>query len=251
MRVFAGPNGSGKSTIINSIKNAKTEDGLPIDFGIYINADEIAQDLSKKGCDFNSFQLNFDYKQFIQITEQSGLLDYAFSKADFLDSFSMEANCLKCKNQNKKEYLAQIIANYLREALLLERKKFSFETVFSHEGKVEFMKKAKDSGYKVYLYFVSTESPEINVYRIKSVRVKQHGHDVPEHKIRERYVRSMNLLYKASQQAYQSFYFDNSADGAEFELFAHFKLDKEGDKIWKIPSLKVVPKWFRAYYRVN
>ena len=41
LRVFAGPNGSGKSTVVRSIREAKV-DGKPIDFGIYINADDIA-----------------------------------------------------------------------------------------------------------------------------------------------------------------------------------------------------------------
>lgn len=38
------------------------------------------------------------------------------------------------------------------------------------------MRRASAEGYKVYLYFVSTESPEINKYRVK-LRVKEKGHD--------------------------------------------------------------------------
>ena len=43
-RIFAGPNGSGKTTIINQIRQT-TVHGHAIDFGVYINADEIAIDL--------------------------------------------------------------------------------------------------------------------------------------------------------------------------------------------------------------
>ena len=44
MRVFAGPNGSGKSTIINAVRNVKVGNQL-VDFGIYVNADDIAAEL--------------------------------------------------------------------------------------------------------------------------------------------------------------------------------------------------------------
>jgi predicted ABC-type ATPase len=42
--VFAGHNGSGKSTIIQAVKDYKIKD-IPIDFGIHIDADDIAVQL--------------------------------------------------------------------------------------------------------------------------------------------------------------------------------------------------------------
>lgn len=74
-------------------------------------------------------------------------------------------------NDSAIEWITQILADYLRKKLLSLGKKFSFETVFSHNVKVDIIKKAKEEGYKVYHYFVSTEHPEINVYRVKKVRV--------------------------------------------------------------------------------
>jgi predicted ABC-type ATPase len=47
LRIFAGPNGSGKSSIINSIRNYTKDNGTPLDFGIYLNADDIAKELTK------------------------------------------------------------------------------------------------------------------------------------------------------------------------------------------------------------
>lgn len=107
------------------------------------------------------------------------------------------------------------------------------------------MRQAADAGYKVYLYFVCTESPEINKYRVKEVRLKEGGHDVPEDKIESRYYRSLNLLYKAAQIAYQCYFFDNS--GEEFRAFAHFKKAK-GKKQWDPIDKVQVPQWFLKYY---
>ena len=67
------------------------------------------------------------------------------------------------------------------------------------------MREATAQGYKVYLYFVSTESPEINVARVAS-RKAQGGHDVPEALVKSRYYRSLNFLFDACQVAYQVFF---------------------------------------------
>ena len=106
------------------------------------------------------------------------------------------------------------------------------------------MREARAAGYKVYLYFVSTESPEINKFRVKT-RVQQKGHNVPADLIESRYYRSMDFLYEACQLAYQVFFFDNSKEKTESNLFAHFKVQKEG-KEWEINER--VPAWFRKYY---
>ena len=128
----------------------------------------------------------------------------------------------------------------------MKKKKFSFETVFSHRSKLDIMQVAVAEGYKVYLYFVSTESPDINIFRVET-RKQLGGHDVPSDKIVSRYYRSLDLLYEACQLAYQVFFFDNSEDGQESIMFAHFK--KENDvKKWDPIDIKKVPTWFRRYY---
>ncbi len=140
--------------------------------------------------------------------------------------------------------MAQILADFLRKKLLAEKKKFSFETVFSHSGKLAIMEQAKSAGYKVYLYFVSTESPEINIDRV-SYRKEDGGHDVPVDKIRSRYYRSLDLLHEAAQIAYQAYFFDNS--GRQPDLIAHFKNEKSG-KRWDPIDPDKIPSWFRQYY---
>ena len=107
------------------------------------------------------------------------------------------------------------------------------------------MKNAAANGYKVYLYFVSTESPEINIYRV-SLRTEKGGHDVPPETIRRRYYRSLDLMFDAAQIAYQAYFFDNS--GEEPRLFAHFKKAKSGKKEWDKINKADVPEWFKQYY---
>jgi predicted ABC-type ATPase len=255
LRVFAGPNGSGKSSIIKKILDTEVQKGVKLDFGFYVNADDIAKELLKKSCSLIKYQINFTEEGFHKIVNESGLINDEFPKERFEECIVIEKGKLSIKkdiaekiDDKPYERIAQIIADYLRKKLLSEEKKFSFETVFSHKGKVEIIKKAKEAGYKVYLYFVSTEHPEINVYRVKVVRVGENGHDVDESKIRSRYYRSMDLLFEAAQHCYQTYFFDNSVDGSEQSMFAHFKLNSEGEKVWDKLDEKSYPEWFKKYY---
>lgn len=57
-------------------------------------------------------------------------------------------------------------ATKLRYKCLHEKSDFVFETVFSSEEKLEFVKKAKEAGFFIRLFFVCTSDPAINVNRI-------------------------------------------------------------------------------------
>ncbi len=255
LRVFAGPNGSGKSSIIQSILEMHLEDGRKLDFGTYINADEIAVTLKYESLTFTNFGLSLNEFDFLDAAEKSGLVHADFTidrlkKCLIWKENSVKINHQKAReiNDNPYERIAQLFSHVLREKLLELGVKISFETVFSHVGKIDFIKRAQSQGYKVYLYFVSTESPEINVYRVKKVRVAKNGHDVPEKKIIERYQRSMDQLYEAAQYCYQCYFFDNSKENARHNLFAHFKLDTDKTKKWQISDFDSIPNWFRNYY---
>lgn len=253
LRIFAGPNGSGKSTVINSVRQYKTSSGK-LDFGIYINADDIVVQLKNNTFTFSKFEIKANETDFINTALQSGLIDKKFSKNVFLSCFKFseqklilhQVNVTTKTGKGIVEKLGQIIADYLRKKLLQEKKRFSFETVFSHTSKLDIMKQAKENGYKVYLYFVSTNSPEINKSRVE-LRVKKGGHDVDPDKIEGRYYRSLDLLYEAAQTCYQVFFVDNSGEDKEPNLFTNFKV-VDGKKQWKKIKANDAPDWFIKYY---
>lgn len=247
MRIFAGPNGSGKSMVISAVRE-KLIEGYPIDFGIYINADDIARTLSKSSLHFKDYSLlNIKEEDIVQVALESGLINNFFTKDQFLSAFKVNRNRLQLLDKSHAIRFAQVIADFLRKRLLNEDKKFSFETVFSHPGKLDIMKEATRKGYKVYLYYVSTMSPEINKNRVK-IRVSKGGHDVPDDKIESRYYKSLDLQYDAAQIAYQAYFFDNSKDNGEIKMFAHFK-KREGKKVWDNIIEEDVPDWFVQYYQ--
>ena len=189
LRVFAGPNGSGKSTVINYVSNVKVN-GRLVDFGYYINADDIAVQLRLNGFTFNRFRFKIINSEFRAVALASGLINKGFQEKEFSASYTLRSNLIKLKSPKADERLGQVIADFLRKKLLLEKRKFSFETVFSHHSKLDIMREAAAAGYKVYLYFASTESPEINKFRVEA-RKKQGGHDVPPDKIESRVIGSL------------------------------------------------------------
>ncbi len=246
LRVFAGPNGSGKTSVIQFIRDYKVNN-QNVDFGYYINADDINQALlTSNGYSLTSFDFEISINEFQSIVTQSGLINENFKQDEFENSFKIIDNEIHCTNAKESERLAQIIADYLRKKLLMEGKKFSFETVFSHPSKLDIMREAVAAGYKVYLYFVCTQSADINISRVQA-RTEQGGHAVSTDKIISRYTRALELLFEAAQISYQTYFFDNSGTGRDFKPFAHFKV-VAGKKEWDAIIETEVPAWFVKYY---
>lgn len=231
IRMFAGPNGSGKSVLKTILKSEL--------LGIYVNPDEIEKII--KNCGF------LNLKDFNAESEEKEVLNY-FLNSSLLreNNLSDEVKLLKFDNQKIdfsaikiNSYFASVVADFIRNSLMKNLQSFSFETVMSSEDKISFLKKANQLGYKTYVYFIATESPEINVSRVK-IRVNQGGHAVPEEKIISRYYRSLDLLSEAVKNSWRTYFFDNSGS-SEFLLAEAF----DG----KIIELKTnaVPAWFEKY----
>jgi predicted ABC-type ATPase len=100
------------------------------------------------------------------------------------------------------------------KSTLKSRRSFTFETVMSHRSKVEVLAKARQAGYRTYLYFVATEDPDINISRVRN-RVKLGGHPVPEDRIKDRFHRSLDLLMDAIRLTNRAYIFDNSSYDVE------------------------------------
>jgi len=232
LRLFAGPNGSGKSSIEKLVSER-------YNIGNLINADVIEQMLREKG------QMSFDpYGITITTLElKRSIISSGFNlKEDvstLVDHLTIRKNILTIRNEEVAYgYLGAILSEVIRNKSLDGNKTFSFESVMSHPGKLDFIAQATRKGFKTYLYFISTESPEINIGRVQS-RVQEGGHDVPVDKIKNRYTRSLDLLIKALELVDRAFIFDNS--GKDTILLA--EKDDEKLKIFE----KKVPKWFDTY----
>ena len=125
----------------------------------------------------------------------------------------------------------------LREKCLRERTSFVFETVMSSDEKVNFIFKAKQAGFFIRLFYISTSHPSINAARIAN-RVMKGGHDVPITKIISRYYKSITKCKLVSSIVDRLYVYDNSTDGQDAMLL--FRLD---DGKLKKMYVQNVPEW--------
>ena len=96
---------------------------------------------------------------------------------------------------------------------LERRKSFAVETTLSGKNYLQMMQYARgvERAFEVILIYIGTESVEINLARIAK-RVLAGGHNVPEVDVRRRYVRSLQNLPTAVENADQVLLFDNSKE---------------------------------------
>ncbi len=99
----------------------------------------------------------------------------------------------------------------LRYECLENKRSFVFETVFSSQEKLEFLRKAHEAGFFIRFFYVCTDNPEINVLRIAQ-RYLNGGHEVPISKIFSRYYKSLILSAQAIQFVDRAYVYDNSRD---------------------------------------
>ncbi len=237
LRVFAGPNGSGKTTLYNYLVriNAFTP-------YYHINPDQISVDLPV-AVNLSHWPITFTPEEIIAYLDASPFS--AKTNTSLSKSIIVEDKVIRLRNQCQEgtSYISAALAAFLREKLLVSGSSFSYESVFSHTTKVDELAKAKEQGYRIYLYYISTGDPMINKNRVQT-RVELGGHAVPEGKIESRYYNSLKNLYNAVLLSDRAFFFDNSSviHNNSYAFFA----EKKDDKLFTITS--ELPYWFDEYF---
>ncbi len=105
------------------------------------------------------------------------------------------------------------LATEQRYECLEQKLDFVFETVFSSDEKLEFVRKAKEAGFFIRFFYVCTEHPSINAKRIAQ-RVMDGGHEVPISKIISRYYKSLANAAQAIELVDRAYIYDNSVENA-------------------------------------
>lgn len=101
---------------------------------------------------------------------------------------------------------------------------FATETLFSHPSKLALLEGARDAGYRIHLHVIVVPV-ELAVARV-ALRAAQGGHDVPEEKVRARYIRLFDLVAAGIHVTDETRVYDNSRATTPFRTVATF-LDGE------------------------
>lgn len=178
-------------------------------FGIYVNADDIEHEVKETGfLDLSSYTIRTTPQALHSFIDEHALL-VRFNRQGQAKLIGLNGDRVDFTFVPMDSYFASAIADFIRHQLLELGENFTFETVMSSPDKVEFLELAQRKGYRTYLYYVSTDSVDINIQRVAN-RVAEGGHDVPEDKIRKRYKGSLDLLPAAVEATDRAYIFDNS-----------------------------------------
>ena len=231
LRLFAGPNGSGKSTL---------KQRLPAQWlGHYLNPDDLERELRQVPL-LNVARFNLPVPDAEAVTAfcRAHPLAAAANLTAPTARISAEADGVRFAGIGINSYVASVLSDWLRQQLIATGQSFTFESVMSAPAKLDTLRQARAAGFRVYLYYVSTVSAQLNVARVRQ-RVAEGGHNVAEDKIRERYERSLDLLLPAVRLTDRAFIFDNSGTGADFKLLAEVT---DGRELTIKETL--LPDWF-------
>lgn len=231
MRVFAGPNGSGKTTIFKGLLADNK-----VNLGVYVNADEIEKELASLNgqLSFNQFNLNITENELRDFFSVSVFSPVKRGDPNLWKKLHVQNNVLT-SSAKIDSYVAADLAEFIRQKLLSSGLSFTYETVMSHESKIDFLKKAIQEGYRVYLYYIATEDPEINSNRV-NVRVAQQGHAVNPEIIKSRYYKSLGLLKQAVINTTRAYIFDNSGTQAKLIAEVNDGTDIQMNEVLEIPD---------------
>ena len=148
----------------------------------------------------------------------------------------MIAKQISPENPEQVSYEAASLVGRIRDEILTKGISFCFETVFSHESKIDFIAKAKSLGYQVILVYIHLDTLALNEARVHQ-RIWEGGHSVPTEKIRSRLPRTMKNVAVALQLVDEARLLENSYHDKPFQQIA---LIRKGRRIQTIDPL---PSW--------
>lgn len=229
MRVLAGPNGSGKTSLAQTLMERAL-----LTRESFVNADELKAAIDRG----ERLTLPFG-KTLNDLREHVFSTSYDNDVKNFFSETTTEERGSLIFKEPVSSYVAAAIADFLRTAYLSACKSFSFETVFSHPSKADFVKKANHAGFRTYLYIVATDNVEVNLARIET-RVQIGGHEVPAEKTKARYDRCLRLLAESVDLFRRVYFFDNTG---EMNLLGNIT----PERCLELNSEKL-PRWFQKYF---
>ena len=145
------------------------------------------------------------------------------------------AKDIDAQNSEDLSYHAATVAAIIREDLISQGVSFCFETVFSHESKIDFIAQAKANGYRIILVYIHLSDSHLNEARVKQ-RVSEGGHNVPIEKIHSRIPRTMKHIKTALSIVDEARILDNSFRDNPFQQLVVMKSGNYEAKVNPLPG---------------
>jgi predicted ABC-type ATPase len=129
------------------------------------------------------------------------------------------------RSQETQIKAGRVAVKLIRDCLSGD-KSFNQETTLTGNSVITNIKKAKDNGFTVSLYYVGLENVELSIERV-AIRERSGGHSIPEKDLRRRYPVSFENLKIALHLCDMIQVFDNSGVSA-FDVLKPLLIVKNG-----------------------
>ena len=133
------------------------------------------------------------------------------------------------------------------EAAIAARLDYVIETTLGGNTIPALLGKAARQGFRITLWYIGLCSVEEHIRRVKA-RVQRGGHNIPEARILERYVRSLENLVALTPHLYELKLFDNSETvniAANERPKLRTLLYLKDGRIIELADLHSMPEWAR------
>jgi len=133
----------------------------------------------------------------------------------------------------------------LLERAIAERLQFAFETTLGGTTITELLERAIASGIEVRIWYVGLDSVERHIARVRA-RVEAGGHDIPEERIRERYIRSLLNLIRLMPKLTELRVYDNSKEAdprRTTSLSPRLLVHLDRGRLASVCELAAIPDW--------
>ena len=149
--------------------------------------------------------------------------------------------------QSEANGLAWQHGKRLLERAIAKRLDYAFETTLGAHTIPRLLAEAAQAGFAVKVWYVGLATPELHLARVKA-RVRRGGHDIPEDRIRQRFVHSrLNLIELLPLLAALRLY-DNSVEAdpaAGVEPRPTLLLQLDHGRVVAPADLSSTPDWAR------
>ena len=151
-----------------------------------------------------------------------------YHKSELFINADLIAKGLSPFNPEAENFLAGRIMLEQIDKYVIDRVTFAFESTLAGKSYIDRIRKIKESGYKIIIFYVMLETVDICLQRIRE-RVNKGGHDIPEEEARRRFPRSAsNFLNIYSTLSDEWHIFDNST----LHLFRVATKDSNGIQVF-------------------
>lgn len=122
------------------------------------------------------------------------------------------------------------------DELFARRRSFNQETTLTGHLPLRTIRRAREVGYRVILYYIGVDSPETSLARIAH-RVSIGGHPIDEASVRRRYLTSLRNLSHALDLCDEATVFDNTIEFVAVAQWTRGVISWVGDLVKRAPWL--------------